>query len=115
MSPEQKQTLDTFYAGATEQDAAKIRPLLTDSFTFKSAMMAFDNPDDYVAHLVGFCGRVSDSRFIAEGNEVAHIFTLDAKLPDGEAHIPMCDVFTFEGPRIAAQELYADASRFPKE
>ena len=113
MTPEQKSTLETFYAGATEQNAEKIRPLLTDGFTFKSAIGNFDDPDEYVAHLVGFCGSVSTSRYIAQGNQVAHIFTLNAKFPDGETDIPMCDVFTFEGNRIASQELFTDASRFP--
>ena len=114
MTPEQKTTLDRFYAGATAQDASMIRPLLMDAFAFRSPLMNFDDPDAYVAHLVGFCGSVSDSRYIAEGNQVVHIFTLNATLPDGEAQMKMCDIFTFDGGKIALQELYTDPGQFPQ-
>ena len=113
MTPEQKKTLDRFYGAATDQDGEVLRSLLTDGFTFKSPLVSFDNPDDYVAHLVGFCGSISESRFIAEGDRVAHTFMLNTRFPDGEATIPMCDIFTFDGDRIREQELFTDASRFP--
>ncbi|MCV0427009.1 MAG: nuclear transport factor 2 family protein [Roseibium sp.] len=115
MTPEQQVALDRFYAGATAQDASMIRPLLTDDFAFKSPLMNFDNPDEYVAHLVGFCGTVSDSRYIAEDNRVVHVFTLNATLPGGEAQLKMCDIFTFKGGKIALQELYTDPGQFPAE
>jgi ketosteroid isomerase-like protein len=113
MTPSQETALKQFYAGATAQDASMIRPLLTDNFSFKSTMMTFDNPDDYVAHLVGLCGHVTGSRYIAQDNQVVHIFTLNAKIPGGEAQMNMCDVFTFDGGKIALQELYADSKQFP--
>ena len=114
MTPIQKAALDQFYAGATAQDASMIRPLLTDDFTFKAPMMSFDNPDDYVAHLVGFCGHVKDSRYISEGDAVVHIFRLVARTPDGDTEMEMCDVFTFKGDKIARQELYTDSRQFPE-
>lgn len=113
MTPRQKTTLDQFYAGATAQDASMIRPLLTDNFSFKSPMMNFDNPDDYVTHLVGFCGHVTNSRHVAQDNQVVHIFTLIAKMPEGDASMKMCDIFTFDGGKIALQELYTDSRQFP--
>ncbi|MCK7614938.1 nuclear transport factor 2 family protein [Roseibium sediminicola] len=112
MTPEQRATLDQFYAGATAQDPAMIRPLLTDNFSHNSPLMNFDNPDDYIAHLVNFVGRVTQSRFIAEGESVAHLYTLVAELPDGEKHIEMCDVFTFQGDKIVKQTLYTDSANF---
>jgi SnoaL-like protein len=114
MTPSQQSALKQFYAGATAQDASMIRPLLTDSFSFKSPIMNFDNPDDYVAHLIGFCGYVTDSRYIAQDNQVVHIFTLNTKMPDGEVQMNMCDVFTFDGGKIVLQELYADSRQFPE-
>lgn len=113
MKAEQQKTLERFYAAATDQDAQTLRGLLTDNFTFKSPIGDFDNPDDYVRHLAGFCGFISGSRYIAEGGRVAHTFILHAKFPDGDAAIAMCDIFTFDGDRITAQELFTDASRFP--
>lgn len=115
MTPTQKAALDQFYAGATAQDASMIRPLLTDDFTFKAPMMNFDEPDAYVAHLVGFCGYVKDSRHIAQGNHVVHVFTLVATMPDGEKELEMCDIFTFVGDKISRQELYTDSKQFPDE
>ncbi|MCH7621483.1 MAG: nuclear transport factor 2 family protein [Chloroflexi bacterium] len=114
MKPEQKKTLELFYTAATDHDATTLRSLLTDTFTFKSPIGVFDNPDDYVAHCMGFNGSISDSRSIAEGNQVVHMSILHAKFPDGDAHIPLCDVFTFDGDRITAQELFTDASQFPQ-
>ncbi len=115
MTPSQKAALDQFYAGATAQDASMIRPLLTDDFTFKAPMMSFDEPDAYVAHLVGFCGYAKGSRYIAQGDNVVHIFTLVAMMPDGEKEMEMCDVFTFRGDKIVRQELYTDSRQFPEE
>ncbi|WP_153770720.1 nuclear transport factor 2 family protein [Labrenzia sp. CE80] len=114
MTPVQKNTLDQFYSGATARDASMIRPLLTEDFTFKAPMMNFDNPDAYVAHLVGFCGYVKNSRHIAQGDNVVHLFTLVAQMPEGEKEIEMCDVFTFTGDKIMRQELYADSKQFPE-
>lgn len=115
MTPVQKAALDQFYAGATAQDGSMIRPLLSDNFTFKAPMMTFDDPDAYVAHLVGFCGHVKNSRYISEGDSVVHIFTLVAEMPDGQKYLEMCDIFTFDGGKIARQELYTDSKQFPDE
>lgn len=114
MKPEQKRTLDRFYAAATDQDATTLRALLTDSFTFKGPIGNFDNPDDYVTHLVSFRGSVSDSRYVSEGNRVVHMSILNARFPNGDVAIPLCDIFTFQGDRIAEQELFTDMSLFPK-
>lgn len=113
MKLEQKKALDQFYAAATDQDATALRSLLTDNFTFTSPIGTFDNPDDYVNHLVGFGGWVDNSRYIAEGDQVVHLSIYHMTSP-GQATIPMCDIFTFEGDRIAAQELFTDISLFPQ-
>ena len=112
MKPEQKETLSRFYAAATEQDAMTLRSLLTDDFKFTGPIGTFDNPDDYVDHLVGFGGWVSDSRFIAEGDRVAHLCIYHMTSP-GTATIPLCDIFTFDGNRLQAQELFTDTRLFP--
>lgn len=109
----QKQTLDRFYEAATNQDAQVLRSLLTDSFKFKSPVGDFDNPDDYVDHLAGFCGWISGSRYIAENENVVHMFVLHTKTPTGQINIPMCDVFKFDGEQITEQELFADSRLFP--
>lgn len=114
MKPEQKKTLERFYAAVADQDATVLSSLLTDDFTFKGPIGDFDNPDDYVNHLVGFDGSISDSRYVAEGNRVVHMSILHAKFPDGDAAIPLCDIFTFDGHRIAEQELFTDTNLFPK-
>lgn len=112
MTHAQEKTLKAFYAAATEQSADKLRPLLTDDFAFKGPIGSHDNPDDYVQHLVGFGGYVSGSRYVAEGDQVVHVFVYHMTSP-ATAEIPMCDIFTFEGERIRAQELFVDTRLFP--
>lgn len=115
MKADQHSTLNSFYDAATAQDAEKLRSLLTDDFRFESTMMSFDNPEDYVAHLAGFCGSVSNARMITEGNRVVHLSTLHASFPSGTVDIPLCDVFTFDEGRISHQELFVDSRFFPSD
>lgn len=114
MTLDQKNTLERFYAAATDRDAPALRSLLTDDFVFTNTMMSFDNPDDYVAHLSGFCGSISDARCVAEGDTVVHMSILHTRVSDRDAAIPLCDVFTFDGDKIARQELFADSALFPR-
>ncbi len=114
MTPNQKKILDRFYAAATDRDASTLRSLLADDFSFTNTMMSFDNPDDYVAHLAGFCGSISGARSVAQGDTVVYMSTLHTRIADRDAEIPLCDVFTFAGDKIARQELFADSALFPR-
>ncbi len=112
MTPTQKTVIDTFYAAATDQDAVALRSTLTDVFSFTGPIGDFADPDSYVGHVVSFQGAVSGSRFVTEGDTVVHmcIFEMAGPTP---AQIPMCDIFTFRGDRIAKQELFTDTAQFP--
>lgn len=114
MTPQQKKTIQNFYQAATKQDALALRALLTDNFRFQSTMMSFDNPDDYVAHLSGFCGHINNARTVAQENTVVHMATLHTQVAGTDQQIPLCDVFTFDGDKIASQELFADSALFPR-
>lgn len=112
MTPDQQRTLRDFYEAATKRDSRALRALLSDDFRFRGPIASFDDPDDYVEHLVGFDGWVDGSRYIADGDRVAHLFVLHLNAP-AETAIPMCDVFTFDGGLIKEQELFTDSRLFP--
>ncbi|MEP3277670.1 MAG: nuclear transport factor 2 family protein [Stappiaceae bacterium] len=107
LSPERKKTLDTFYRGATVKDAALIRSALTDDFTFKSPIGDQETPDAFARSLLEFDGKVTDSRMIAEGDELVHLYILDIG-----TKIPMCDVIKFRGNKLASMVLYTDSKLF---
>ncbi|GLR69773.1 nuclear transport factor 2 family protein [Agaribacter marinus] len=107
LTQERQTTLDTFYRGAAMKNVAQIRSALTDDFTFTSPIGNHDNPDAFAESLLNFDGSVSDSRMIAEGNNLVHLFTLDIG-----RKIPMCDVIEFSGDKISSMMTYTDSKQF---
>lgn len=57
--------------------------------------------------LLEFDGSVTDSRMIAEGDSLVHLYVLDIG-----ARIPMCDVIRFRGDKLASMVLYTDSKLF---
>ncbi len=104
---ERQETLDRFYQGATIKDADQIRSALTDDFTFTSSMGSQDTPDAFVQSLLEFDGTVTDSKMIAEGDNLVHLYVLDIG-----TKIPMCDVIEFRGDKLASMTLYTDSKLF---
>ena len=107
LTAQRQKTLDAFYHGATIKDAAQIRSALTDDFTFDGPIGAHDNPDTFVQSLLEFDGTVTESRLIAEGNNLVHLYVLDIGVK-----IPMCDVIEFRGDKLASMVLYTDSKLF---
>lgn len=107
LTADRRKKFDDFYNGATIKDTQQIRSSLTDDFTFRGPMMEFDNPDGFVESLLGFDGRVTNSRLIVDGDHVVHLYVLDMGVK-----IPMCDVIEFRGNRFCSMELYADSRLF---
>lgn len=107
LSPARQKTVDAFYHGATLKNAEQIRATLADDFTFKGPMMVFDTPDAFVESLLGFDGTVTESKMIAEADNLVHLYVLDIGVK-----IPMCDVIEFRGDKFASMVLYADSKLF---
>ncbi|MEM7636654.1 MAG: nuclear transport factor 2 family protein [Pseudomonadota bacterium] len=107
LTAQRQKTLDAFYKGATIRDAKQIRSTLTDDFTFDGPIGAHDNPDTFVQSLLAFDGKVTDSRMIAEGDSLVHLYVLDIG-----TRIPMCDVIEFRGDKLASMMLYTDSKLF---
>ena len=110
MSPARQNTVDAFYHGATVKDAKQIRSTLADDFTFKGPIMQFDTPDAFVESLLGFDGKVSESKMIADGDHLVHLYVLDMGVK-----IPMCDVIVFKGDKFGSMVLYTDSKLFDPE
>ena len=108
---ERQKAFDDFYKGAMSKDARQVRSALTDDFTFSGPLMSFDDPDAFVASLLGFDAEVTESRLIVDGERVAHLFVLEVAAPI-RAKIPMCDVLEFRGNRIRAIRLYTNSKLF---
>lgn len=106
-----QKAFDDLYNGAMKKDARQVRSALTDDFTFRGPMMAFDGPEAFVQSLLAFDADVTQSRLIVDGERVAHLFVLDIAAPF-RAKVPMCDVLEFRGDRISAIELYTDSKAF---
>ena len=94
--------VQAYYAALKAKDAAGIRSKLSDSFIFKGPMMYFDNPDTFVQGMVGMDmpGGFSDSRFITEGNNVAHISSWVMMMPE-RVEIPMCEIIRSRWPSLS--------------
>jgi len=107
LSTARQHTVDAFYQGATVKDAKQIRSSLADGFTFKGPMMQFETPDAFVESLLGFDGNVTESKMIADGDHLVHLYVLDMGVK-----IPMCDVIEFEGDKFGSMVLYADSKLF---
>ncbi len=106
--------VQAYYAALNEKDAEGIRSKLSDSFVFKGPMMYFDNPDTFVQGMVNMDmpGGFTDSRFITEGDIVAHLSSWVMMTPD-RVEIPMCEVITLADGKITRCELYFDTKLFP--
>lgn len=107
-------TVGAYLDAFGRKDMKRLRNPLADGFTFKGPLMAFDNPDAFVAAMAAFpCEVTADgSRFVADGARVAHAFVWRIKKPV-KADIPMCEMFEVEGGRILSSELYYDSKLFP--
>lgn len=107
-------TVGAFYEAFGRKDLKALRDLLAPNFTFKGPLMAFDNPESYVAAMaqLPFEAKILDSRFIADDDRVAHIFTWRMTAP-AKAAIPMCEVFELKGGKIRSSELFYDSKLFP--
>lgn len=107
-------TVGAFYEAFGRKNATALRDLLTPNFTFRGPLMSFDDPDSYVAAMaqLPFEAEVQDSRFIADGDRVAHVFTWRMTTP-AKASIPMCEVLELEGGKVRSSELYYDSKLFP--
>ncbi len=103
-----------YYSALAAKDKVGIRSTLSDAFSFKGPMMAFDNPDTFAEAMVGMPieGTPSDSRFIAEGDRVAHVCSWKMTAPV-RAEIPMCEIITLAKGKIVRSELFFDSKLFP--
>jgi len=61
---------------------------------------------------MGFDARAEGSRFIVEGERVAHAFLWKMKTPT-KADVPMCEVFEISDGKIHSSELFYDSKLFP--
>ncbi len=104
--------IKTFYLALNEQDGAKLRSILTDDFSFSSALGSFDTPDGFVEMVGQFGGWVETSNVIADGNRIAHTFVYHMTSP-ADADIAMCDVLELRDGRISAAKTYCNPADFP--
>jgi len=108
------ETVTKYYEAAARKDRKALRAVLAPEFTFKGPLMAFDGPDAFVEAIVGmaFDAEPEGSRFIVDGERVAHAFLWKMKTPT-TAEVPMCEVFEVSGGRICSSELFYDSKLFP--
>jgi len=107
-------TVNSFYEAFGTKDWKKFRTLLTDNFTFRGALATFNGPEEFIAGMrqMPFEGAPEGSRFIVDGNRVAHAFVWKMTAPT-RADIPMCEVLEVEGGKIRSSELFYDSKLFP--
>ncbi len=107
-------TVGAFYEAFGQKDFDRLRTLLTDDFSFKGPLMAFDNPDGFIAGVskMPFEGVPEGSRFIVDGNRVAHTFIWKMAAPT-RVDVPMCEVLEVEGGKVRSSELFYDSKLFP--
>ena len=107
----QQNAFDNLYQGAMNKDRSRVRSALTDDFIFAGPIMSFDNPDAFVESMTAIDAVVTESRIIADDQDIAHLFILDVSAPF-QARVPMCDVIRFRGDRISRIQLYTDSKLF---
>ncbi|MBI3479301.1 MAG: nuclear transport factor 2 family protein [Nitrosomonadales bacterium] len=107
-------TVGAFYSALAQRDAKALRAVLSDDFSFRGPMMQFDEPDAFTKMMISFPfeATASGSRFIVDGNNVAHIFRWDVSAP-AKAEIPMCEILTVAKGKIQRSELFFDTKLFP--
>jgi ketosteroid isomerase-like protein len=103
-----------YYEAFGTKDPATLRKLLTDDFTFTAPFMVFDNPDAFVNAMrkLPVEANVEGSRYAAEEDRVAHVFTFCMTKP-APARIPMCEFFELKNGKVSAIDLFYDSKRFP--
>jgi ketosteroid isomerase-like protein len=103
-------TVTAYYEALDRKDPQKLREVLATDFTFKGPLLAFDSADAFVEGMgqMPFQATVEGSRFIAEGDRVAHAFLWKLTAP-ARADVPMCEVFEVSGGKIRSSELFYDA------
>ena len=76
-------------------------------------MSTFESPDEFVAGVsqMPFEGVPEGSRFIVDGNQIAHAFTWKMTAPM-KVDVPMCEILEVEGNLIRSSELYYDSRLF---
>jgi len=113
MTPTMK-TVGAFYEAFGAKDWKKLRSLITDDFTFRGALSTFNGPAEFIAGMsqMPFEGVPEGSRFMVDGNRVAHAFTWKLTAPT-KAEIPMCEVLEVEGGKVRSSELFFDSKLFP--
>lgn len=106
--------IQEYYRTIDEKDQSGLRSILADDFSFHGPMMAFGDPDSFAKAMVAlpFEATAKDSRFIANGDLVAHVFVWQMTRP-AKADIPMCEVFTVDSGKVRRSELYFDTHLFP--
>lgn len=107
-------TVSAFYEAFGTKDWKKLRSLITDDFTFRGALSTFNGPAEFIAGMsrMPFEGVPEASRFIVDGNRVAHAFVWKMTAP-ARAAIPMCEVLEVEGGRVRSSDLFFDSKLFP--
>ena len=107
-------TVKVFYEAQLSKDWNRVRAILADNFTFKGVKSCFDSPDAFVAGIsrISHEGVVVNSRYIVDGNNIAHVFTWRLTAPVN-ADIPMCEVFEVIGQQLKSSVLFYDSRAFP--
>lgn len=103
----------TFYTALTGKDKDLLLSSLTDDFTFKSPLAAFDTPNDYAEMVGAFSGWVETENIVVEDNHVVHTFTYHMTEPS-EVDIPICEFFTLHNGKIKSSRAYNDPADFPQ-
>ena len=103
-----------YYDAAARKDRHALRSVLASDFTFRGPLMAFDDPDAFVEGILGmdFDANAEGSRFIVDGELVAHTFLWRMRAP-ASADVPMCEVFELSNGQIRSSELFYDSKLFP--
>lgn len=107
-------TVGAFYSALAQRDEKALRSMLAEDFSFRGPMMQFDDPDSFTKMMVSFPFEAiaSGSRFIVDGNSVAHIFRWEVSAP-AKAEIPMCEILTVMKGKVLRSELFFDTKLFP--
>ncbi len=108
------ETVNAFYEAFGRKDLKKLREVLAPDFTFKGPLMSFNNPDTFVQTMASlpFEATVEDSRFVVDGNRVAHAYLWKMTAP-AKADIPMSEFFEISGKQISSIQLFYDSKLFP--
>jgi len=97
-----------------QQKWEELRGVLADNFTFRGSMASFDTPEDYIAAMKSFPfeGAPIESKFMVDGNRVAHAFVWQMTAPV-RTEIPMCEVLEIENGKVQSAELFYDSAAMP--